>query len=429
MTPSFAVRDASHEALPVAEQNRKRQLLERLAATGLPTRKQEAWHYLDLRELHDKSFSIAKPGSLTPETLAEIRSQQLPGFDLVVIWNGQLQGQLSDCADFEFLGDLNPILQTSFDQCKTAVSDTERRAAVQTEFFEGYIEALQNHSNYLRLPSETRAQRPLQILIGQDSGSGKTDLRLTAHELWIDLGQRSSSNLIVSFVGRPPTDGNAVFSRIKIRAQAQCASEILVTQALPKEDFFLSRLSLIAEKESQIRLHVFQKGARLSRHQVDVLLTGGGTTVDVNGAYELTANQVVDHHTDIQHLDGNCGSSQLYKGTIDGHARAVFDGRVVIHAGAQKARSTQLNKNLLLSETAEADAKPQLEILADDVTATHGATVGQIDEGEVFYLLSRGIKELEARAMLAEAFLQDMTQQIAEPRLRSVAEGFIREHT
>ena len=161
-----------------------------------------------------------------------------------------------------------------------------------------------------------------------------------------------------------------------------------------------------------------QLGGRLVRYGIDVSLDGSGAAVVLNGLYVTRGRQHVDFHTRVDHREPGGTSEQVYKGLLDGHGRGVFNGRVLVHRDAQHSDASQSNHNLLLSENAEIDTKPELQIFADDVKCSHGATVGQLDERAVHYVRSRGLGEEAARALLTFGFAEDVLARMGEPAVR-----------
>jgi len=161
----------------------------------------------------------------------------------------------------------------------------------------------------------------------------------------------------------------------------------------------------------------FDIGGGLVRHNLNCRLSGQGARAEVNGAFVLDHERHVDHHICIDHLAPSCSSEQFFRGVLGGRSRGVFNGRAVIHAGADGSRVRQSNANLLLSGQAEVDTKPELEIYADEVEASHGATVGSLDEQAVFYLRSRGIEASAARRMLTSAFCRSVADRLPDPEL------------
>ena len=167
----------------------------------------------------------------------------------------------------------------------------------------------------------------------------------------------------------------------------------------------------------------FATGAALSRSNIYTVLDGEGGGATLNGLYVVDGDQHVDHQTRIEHATPNCFSRELYKGVLDGASHAVFNGKVYVRPVAQKTDGKQENNNLLLSERARVDTKPQLEIFADDVKCTHGATVGKLDEQALFYMKSRGVNRTLARQLLTYAFAADVLETIDVAEVREHLEA------
>jgi Fe-S cluster assembly protein SufD len=180
-------------------------------------------------------------------------------------------------------------------------------------------------------------------------------------------------------------------------------------------------------RDSVLRLHPMVFGAALVRHEITNVLDGPGAELVLNGLYLLGGRQHADHHTVIDHAKPDCRSHEFFNGVLDGHARGVFNGRIVVRPGAQRTDSKQTNHNLVLSEDARADSQPQLEIYADDVKCTHGATLGPLDPKELFYLQSRGLAPSEARALLTYGFGGEILGRLRHAGLRDVLDQLVRE--
>src|SRR5262249_49995402 len=164
-----------------------------------------------------------------------------------------------------------------------------------------------------------------------------------------------------------------------------------------KEAFHIHTLQVQQERSSNFSSHAVSLGSSLARNDIAAYLGGEGCECTLNGLYLAGGRQLIDNHTQIEHAKPHCASHELYKGILDGHAHGVFNGKIHVHPDAQKTDAKQTNQTLLLSEDAIINTKPQLEIYADDVKCTHGATVGQLDTEAIFYLRSRGIGNAEAR--------------------------------
>jgi Fe-S cluster assembly protein SufD len=189
--------------------------------------------------------------------------------------------------------------------------------------------------------------------------------------------------------------------------------------------FHTSLVEIHQGRDSNVTTHSVSFGGGLVRNDVEVVLEGENCECTMNGLYAVNGRQHVDNRTCVDHTKPHCSSHQLYKGILDGHSRGVFGGKIIVRPDAQKTDAYQSNKNLLLSENAEINTKPQLEIDANDVKCSHGATIGQIDEEAAFYLRSRGIGESAARSLLTYAFAADLLERMKFEPIRKRFEALL----
>jgi Fe-S cluster assembly protein SufD len=192
-----------------------------------------------------------------------------------------------------------------------------------------------------------------------------------------------------------------------------------------EQAFHIGTMHVRQESGSVFTSNAINLGGSLVRNTITVVLNGRHIESTLNGLSLGTGTQLVDNHTMIDHANPDCASHELYKSILDGHSRGVFNGKIFVRKDAQKTDAKQTNKTLLLSDEATIDTKPQLEIFADDVKCTHGATVGQLDEEQVFYLRSRGIDEIDARDILTYAFAADVVERIHLDSLKRRLEGLL----
>jgi Fe-S cluster assembly protein SufD len=183
-------------------------------------------------------------------------------------------------------------------------------------------------------------------------------------------------------------------------------------QAESEQAVLLTSTTLEQARDSRYVYRGFDLGAGLVRHELTTRLSGAGADADIAGAWVLDGRRHADNHISVEHLAPGCSSEQFFRGVLGGRSRGVFNGRALIQAGADGSSVRQSNANLLLSPLAEMDTKPELEIYADEVEASHGATVGQLDETAVFYLRSRGLSDSAARRMLTVAFCRAVTDRV-----------------
>ncbi len=189
-----------------------------------------------------------------------------------------------------------------------------------------------------------------------------------------------------------------------------------------KGAFHISEVGVRQGRDAQVAAHSYNAGTTLVRNDVAVSLAAPGARIALFGLSVTEGSQHVDNHTCIEHQSPNCASEEAYRAILGGASKSVFNGRIIVHEGAQKTDATQSNRSLLLSDDATVNTKPQLEIHADDVKCTHGAAVGQLDKEALFYLRSRGVGEEEARSMLTRAFASQVIDRVRIDWLRKVIE-------
>jgi Fe-S cluster assembly protein SufD len=195
-----------------------------------------------------------------------------------------------------------------------------------------------------------------------------------------------------------------------------------------KDAFNVSTLRIQQGRTANVASHSFLLGGGLVRNNVHPVLAGEGGECLINGLFVGSGKQHLDNFMHVEHASPHCASRQFYNGILDDHAHGVFHGRIVVHKDAQKTDAKQTNRNLLLSDDAQIDTKPQLEIYADDVKCTHGATIGQIDENALFYLRSRGLSEAQARQLLLLAFASECVERMRPGAAQVYVEQLIHAH-
>ena len=229
------------------------------------------------------------------------------------------------------------------------------------------------------------------------------------------LEENSQCTVVEEYAGDGSDYFNNIVTQIIVQSNAAMTHFKLQNESLSAQHIANTLFNQSAD--STVSSYVVSMGAKLSRDNLSFNFEGQGASTHLYGLYLPLGNQHIDHHTLVDHLMPNCFSQQDYKGIIAEKGRAVFNGKVIVHPDAQKTAAYQNNKNLLLSQHAEIDTKPELEIYADDVKCNHGATVGQLDEKALFYLRSRGISEVEARRILIKAFAEELFSTISQPEI------------
>lgn len=381
---------------------------------GLPTQRLENWKYTSLRALEGRAFEpldAEQVPALASEDLA-FCSVPVEAWRLVFV-DGIYQPRLSfidglpagvalvplSAADDDRLQFFQRQLLADYDRPDQALAALAASAA--TDGMTLVVEAGVTmprpiHLLYLSVESDKPRMANLRTLVELGPNAS-----LSVIEHHASLGKATSLVNLLTQVRL------GVGSQLhQIRLQQGSDSGYLVT-----------RQEVEQLQDSRFDYFGFDLGGRLVRHDLDVRLIGTGAHAGLNGLYALAGRRHVDNHTRVDHVAPNTTSDEFFKGVLDGGSRAVFNGKVVVHPGADKTDASQTNRNLLLSPHAEIDTKPELEIYADDVKCAHGATVGQLDERQLFYLRSRGIDETEARLLLTYAFCREVVERVGSEEI------------
>jgi Fe-S cluster assembly protein SufD len=280
----------------------------------------------------------------------------------------------------------------------------------------GLAEAMLEDGVVVEVEDGVRVERAIEVQVLTANG---TDDPVAVHPRLLCAAGAGSLATVVErhaavAAGAPTFSG--VLAQVSVGAGATLHHYKLQDEG--PEAFHVARAFVRIEGDGHYDNFALTHGARLARNEIRAHLDGTGIMCRLSGAYAIAGQQHADTTTFIDHAQPGCGSREVYKGAIDDRARAVFQGKILVRRGAQKTDGYQLNNALLLSEAAEIDSKPELEIYADDVKCSHGATAGEIDEDQLFYLRARGIPVAEARALLIRAFLADAVEEVQHEGVR-----------
>jgi len=389
---------------------------------GFPTLRQEEWKYTDVRPITRRNFVPAAPGpGRARPVLLDRFSLADHGCHELVFVNGTCQlhpGQFGDLEKgvqllslAEALRQKNAEIQPYFEQSRDA----------RLSAFEMLNAAFLAEGVYLHVPDGVRVEKPIHLIFISELQSQP----LVGHvRNLLVLGKQASATVIETYTG---TDGAEYFTNTFTEyaggAGAQLRHYKLQQESL--HGFHVGSLHARLQHDSHLDSHSLALGGCLVRNNINIDLAGTGATVFLNGLYIAGGKQHIDNHTCVEHRVPHTSSIESYRGVLDGNARGVFNGRVVVHEQAQKTDAQLANANLLLSSQAEVDTKPELEIYADDVKCSHGATVGQLDENMLFYLRSRAIDEQSARSLLTFAFAEDVISRLELAPLRERIENAV----
>ncbi len=389
---------------------------EQFRSHGLPTRKDEAWKYTGLGALGLAQVQLAT-GSNTPSANS---TQPSP------LVESPLQLNLLDGQFLELTGDVPPGLtvlpmSNALEIGVSGLQDllesliVKQSKGASSQGFSALNAATLDSGVVIHVAAGTDARR---LSLIWSSSQGEKPL-LFNFRICVILDKGAKLELLEQFES---TDGNANTSNIVMQVDLANKSNFQHIRFQQESDKsgLITRTEVSQQAESEYAYFGFDLGGGLVRHDVHTSLWGAGAKSGINGAYLLDGNRHVDNHTRVDHFAGGGFSDQYFRGVASGSGRAVFNTAVCVHPGADESEARQSNANILLSARAEIDTKPELEIYADEVIASHGATVGRLDELAVFYMRSRGLSEQDARQLLTTAFCKSVSDKLADPVLSEV---------
>ena len=388
----------------------------RFSQLGFPTTKLEAWRFTSVAPIAATPFALADDGlsALSSDELDRFTFKDLPFTQLVVV-NGCFAPQLSSRgalpAGVEAGGlseaiDRDPILVERY---------LTRLAPYEDQPFTALNTAFLRDGAFLQIPAHAVIEQPIHLLFVATAHQ-----KATVHHprVLVLAGENSQARIVESYAG--PRDAryftNAV-TEIAAGSNAVIDHYKLLRESL--QAFHVASMHVSLGRSSSFSSHSITLGGALVRNDVNALLNGEGIDCTLNGLYVANGRRLIDNHTMVDHAKPHCSSHELYKGILDDEAHAVFNGKIVVQLDAQKTDAKQTNQALLLSEHAQINTTPQLEIFADDVRCTHGATVGQLDDDAMFYLRSRGLSHARARNVLIHAFASDILDRIKIAPIRA----------
>jgi Fe-S cluster assembly protein SufD len=394
----------------------RRVALERATARGLPTLKDEDWKYTRLGPLSEAPFKRMEPGTGHRFSSASIDSLT---FDAqctrLVFVNGLFDPALSSLT----------TLPEGVQVTNLASALVERDAGVEQFFSHPFDEydhafsaintALTEDGAFIRLSAGAVVARPIHLVFLTDAQGS----RVVSNPRSLILAGADSRVTIVETYAGTTGDVTCTNAVTQVILDERARIEHYKIQDEPDTTFHLALLDVRQGRDSQFSSVSVALGSMIARHEVHVRLQGEGAQVCVDGLYLPSGDQHHDNPVLIEHAAPRCTSHQLYKGIVDERGHGVFNGRIIVWPGAEGTDANQTNKNLLLSDHAEIDTRPRLEIFTDDVKCTHGAAVGALDEEALFYLRSRGLAVEEARSLLTYAFARQILNRIEPTPLRS----------
>jgi Fe-S cluster assembly protein SufD len=399
---------ATGDSAPDSVQAQRREAFDRFASLGFPTTRNEDWHFTSVSPIADEDFVLlsSRSGDVRREELDAFRFGTADWHTMVFV-NGRFEPGLSDLRALP----AGVIIQDLRSAWKDAPEVAARIGTIvdsETQSFTALNAAFMQDGAVVRIAKDASIDRPIHLLYVSDANAAKGMMHPRNLVL---VGRNASATVIESYVST--TDAMYLTNAVtEVAIDDGATLRHYKIQREGRRAFHLGTIEARQARDSHFVSFSFAAGAALSRTNVYTTLGGEGCGTTLNGLYLLDGEQHCDHQTQVIHAQPNCFSRELYKGILDGRSHGVFNGKVYVHPIAQKTDGKQTNNTLLLSGTAHIDTKPQLEIFADDVKCTHGATVGQIDRTALFYLESRGINAAQARRLLTYAFAADVLETI-----------------
>ncbi len=413
-TEQFAAQERTADGGPATRVHAlRKEGIAQFTEAGFPTTRNEEWRFTNLTSLTKVAF--ARPEGTPTVTDSMLHPWVLPGTTCRLVFvNGSFDAGLSNAVQLpagirvesiaaalrkedpvvlQLLGSLAPVRGNAF-------------AALQTAFL--------NDGAFIDVPEGLTLEVPVELLFLAVPGAQA--LAIQPRNI-IRVGKNARLSVVETYAGLSAGIYlTNVVSEVFIGEGAVLEHDKLQLEG--SEAFHIGSTWFRQGRASTMTSNSIALGGNLVRNTVTAAFAAPGAECTLNGLSLATGDQLIDNHTAIDHAHPNCSSHELYKAVLDGSSRGVFNGKIFVRQDAQKTDARQTNKTLLLSDRATIDTKPQLEIFADDVKCTHGATVGQLDEEQVFYLRARGIGEVEARDMLTYAFAADVVERIHVDALR-----------
>jgi Fe-S cluster assembly protein SufD len=391
--------------------------LARFLALGFPGPREEEWRFTNVAPIAAETFAlgVSRRGATAWGDETALR---IPGAAELVFVNGVYApelsriGQLPRDTRVERL-EVSSLSSVEGHLTRLATWDAAPFTALNTAFL---IDGALVH-----LPPNTRLEEPLHVLFLTRPDAGGTPV-VSHPRLLAVIGGGSKVSIVETYAG---PDGERYFTNAvtELVVGENASVDHYKRQYEGLQAFHIASMHARAARDAAITSHSLSLGGALVRNDVIAVLDGEGADCALNGLYLADGGRLVDNHTTIDHAKPHCGSREVYKGILAGRARGVFNGKIVVRPDAQKTDAKQTNRALLLSEDAQINTKPQLQIFANDVKCTHGAAVGQLDDEAVFYLRSRGLSEPDARRLLVRAFAGEVLSHMRLEAVRSHGEA------
>jgi Fe-S cluster assembly protein SufD len=399
----------------------RKDAISKFVELAFPTQKDEEWKYTNISSLQKHNFSpAAAKANVSSETINKFLFDKME-HSLLVFVNGNFSPELSKLIDIPkgvVIGSLAEALKNNNPVVKKHLG---KYAEDENYFFTTLSTAFTKDGAFIYVPDGKVVEDPIHIIFITKSGSEKI---LTQPRNLFVAGKNSQVTIIEHYV----SDEESIYftnSVTEIVADENAIVDHIKLQEESNKAFHIARMEVDQERRSNFSSHLISHGAEISRNDFNARFNDEGSECMLNGLFMIGDEQLFDAHTMIDHAKPHCSSHEHYKGILQDKSKGVFNGKVMVRQDAQKTNAFQQNNTILLSDDAVMNTKPQLEIFADDVKCSHGATIGKLNDEAKFYLKSRGIGEDSATAILIHAFASDVITSIKIPALRDYLEEII----
>ena len=407
---------------PAWIQSLRRDAFARFCDVGFPTTKDEDWRFTSTASISSESFSRPESGRVSL-TLEAVQPFVISGAACRLVFvDGRFRAELSATKLLPTGVTAGSLADAIANSPAMLEAHLGRYLNIQRDAFCSLNTALFEDGAYVRVARGTVLEAPIHLLFVSTAADG---FRGMAHPRNLLVAE---SDTRVNLVEEHVSLGNGVFFSNVVTELLAAENAVVSHHMIERQGrnaFHISTLRVQQDQNANVSSHSVLIGGALVRNNVHPVLAGEGGECLINGLFLGDDRQHMDNYMLVEHVSPHCNSRQFYNGILDGHAHGVFHGRIVVHQDAQKTNAKQTNRNLLLSDSAQIDTKPQLEIYADDVKCTHGATIGQIDEDALFYLRSRGLDEQAARGLLLFAFAGECLGRIKSDPIRKHIERIV----
>jgi Fe-S cluster assembly protein SufD len=397
--------------------------MERFSATGFPTGRDEEWRFTPLGPVTQASWqSVSRPSRISREMLEPFDFGH-PEWNTLVFVNGMYREDLSSSSPLAGLR-VGSLAETLGAEGSPVRSHLGRHATADASPFSALNLAMFRDGGFVQIAAHAHIPQPVHLLfVSTPEAAG-----CVAHPRNLLLVERGARAAVVeSYVTVAAGTRYWTNPVTEVSLGANAWLEHTRIQRESEQAFHIGLTHVDQQRDSHYRSFSMATGAALARHNLHSRLNDENVETLLYGLYLTRGEQLVDNHTAIYHDHPNCRSWEVYKGVLDGQSRAVFNGKVFVRPEAQKTDAKQTNRNLLLSDEARVHTKPQLEIFADDVKCTHGATVGRLDDIALFYARSRGVPAAEAQRLLTYAFAAEVMAEVRSDPVRRELERMVQE--